>query len=50
MSSPVLLVYVLVANDVIGMYDKTSCLKEIKFITKDTKLKHASITTIYNDN
>jgi hypothetical protein len=31
-------------------YDKTSCFKQIKSITEDTKVKHTNIATICNDN
>jgi hypothetical protein len=30
--------------------NKTSCFKQIDFITEDTKIKHTNITTIYKDN
>ncbi len=29
------------------IYKRTSCLKQIKFITEDTKVKHTNITAIY---
>jgi hypothetical protein len=31
-------------------YNRTYCLKEIKFITEDTKVKSTNITTIYKYN